>query len=434
MVTVSYNRYIPTNIQELTSFTQSSLLKTASYLTDPLCKARESYVRLQALDDLSEASPKIKGLLLSAANLPFCSFLKEDGYDKWVESWYLKVALLGYGIISPITTPLGIALRSLTANLSYGPLHYTGSFPEKERTGNTFTHFFRNICGIKAGYDIEEGAQMPIKDDLDLAGNTRLDRLIEQIKEQDPDVLCLNEVYDINDAHYITNALKDRYAHFVLNCGPRSIGPSSGLFFATKFAASNVEFIPFPKEMLVENAKYCEKGALFVDIKDSQGKLATVALTHAQHSDAVRHGTNAEKQARADELKFIFDRISTKDRVILTGDLNMDDQEMQESQNAPIYNQFSKAYQYFSGDDEDFTWGGDLWYVGFGNRGNSLVRASDRKEPRKASTGCNLDHTMVKGLTKIETVLTKDPTPYDPNKISKDSLSDHRGLLSTITL
>ncbi|MBS0627104.1 MAG: endonuclease/exonuclease/phosphatase family protein [Verrucomicrobia bacterium] len=435
---VSYDRWIPRNLSDVSTFARSLSFLTASYLTDPTCKAKEYFVRSLVLDDLPSASPRIRDFLHSVSYLPFCSFLAQDEYAKWAEFYYLRVAAAGFAVLSPITTPVGIALRAIVGNVASGPLHYRGSLPEKEREGNQFSHLLRNICGIKAGYDIEEGAQMPLRDDLNYRGSDRVDRLIAQIEESDPDVLCLNEVFDIRDAHYIANALKNRYAHFIFQCGPRSIGTNSGLFFATKFSVSDIQFKAFPKEMLVDTAKYCEKGVLLVDVKDSKGEIATIALTHAQHSDQVRHGSRQEKKARTDELEFIMESLARKTSVVLTGDINMDDDEMKEPDNIAIYNQFVKNTTYIDErGKEHFTWGGDKWYVDFGNRttDSSLLPAAQRLEPRKPSTGCNLDHTMVtKSEMTITSTLIKDPVAYDPTKISRDSLSDHRGLWSIITL
>jgi len=436
---VPYDRWIPGNISDVSAFGKSTLLVTASYLTDPVCKAKEYFIRSLMIDDLPSASPRVRDFLHSVAHLPFCSFLTRDEYAKWFEFYYLRVSAVAFAVLTPITAPVGIALRAIIGNMAPEPLHYRGSLPEKEMEGNRFSHVLRNICGIKAGYDIEEGAQMPLRDDLNYPENDRLNRLIAQIEESDPDVLCLNEVFDINDAHYITNALKHRYAHFVLQCGTRFVGPNSGLFFASKFAVSDVRFKTFPKEMLVDNAKQCEKGVLLVDIKDSRGKIATMAVTHAQHSDQVRHGSLEEKRARTEEFKFIMETLAEKRSVVLTGDINMDDEEMKEPGNITFYNRFVKNTTYIDENGkEQFTWGGDKWYVDFGNRisNYSILPASSRRsEPRNFSTGCNLDHTMVsKSEMSVVTKLIEDSVPYDPAKISRNSLSDHRGLLSIITV
>jgi exonuclease III len=434
---VYYDRNIPANLSEVSTFTCSSVLITASYLTDPVCKAREYFVRSRMLKDLPAASPKIHDFLYYVSYLPFCSFLTQDDYAKWMEFYYLRAASGAFFAISPVTAPLGMGLRSLVGNMAPGPLHYRGSFPEKEREVNQFSHFLRNICGIKAGYDIEEGAQMPIRDDLNYSGRDRLDRLIEQIQELDPDVLCLNEVFDVNDAHYITNALKRQFAHFIFSCGTRSIGLNSGLFFASKFAVSHHLFKPFPKEMVVGSAKHCEKGVLFVDLKDTQGEIVTIALTHGQHSDQVRYGSPEEKKARAQEFQFLQQHLAGKERILVTGDLNMDDAEMQEEQNIEIYDQFTKRVRYFCEDGkEQFTWGGDSWYVDFGNRTAlypTFPTSANRLEPRRPSLGCNLDHTMVSKETMlVESVLVQDLIPYDPFKISREGFSDHRGIWSVI--
>ncbi len=431
-----YDQWIPRNGADASTYASSAALKTASYLTDPACKSREFWVRSLVLDDLPSASPRICNFLYFASYLPFCSFLAQDEYAKWFEFYYLRSASVGLALTSCFTAPLGIALRAIVGNIASGPFHYRGSFPEKEREGNWFSHLLRNICGIEGGYDIEEGAQMPIRDDLNYIGSDRIDHLIEQIRSCNPDVLCLNEVFDFNDAHYIANALKDQYAHFIFQCGTRSVGPNSGLFFASKFGVSHSEFKPFPKEMLVGDTKQCEKGVLIVDIKDSQGYIATIALTHGQHSDAVRHGTDEEKEARANQLQFIQNALTDKSRVVITGDFNMDDDEMKEAQNVDIYQQFVKTTAYHQEGKEEFTWGGDEWYVSHGNKTADypVYPSSIRKELRKVSTGCNLDHTMVSKKTmSVNSVLLKDPTPYDPCKLSRESLSDHKGVLSVVT-
>ena len=53
---------------------------------------------------------------------------------------------------------------------------------------------------------------------------------------------------------------------------------------------------------------------------------------------------------------------------------------------------------------------------------------------KKVSGPLNLDHTLIKKGTakKIETILVE--TGYDAKQLKKEALSDHKGLLSRITL
>ena len=103
--------------------------------------------------------------------------------------------------LSPITTLPGMILRFAASHLETERfIHYTTLVEEKEVYDNTFTHMQWNICGIKGGYDIEDGGQMPIKDDLLPSSEHRISKIIEKILNEDPDVLCLNEVFDIADS------------------------------------------------------------------------------------------------------------------------------------------------------------------------------------------------------------------------------------------
>ena len=104
---------------------------------------------------------------------------------------------------------------------------------------------------------------------------------------------------------------------------------------------------------------------------------------------------------------------SVRDRcVILTGDLNLDDEEYQASD---WKNGFIKGDQF----KDHFTWGGDQFCA-------TLVG------DKKVSGPLNLDHTMYKKETaqSIETTLVK--TGYEPSRFKLEALSDHEGLLSVV--
>lgn len=83
----------------------------------------------------------------------------------------------------------------------------------------------------------------------------RLDLILKQIKEQNADIICLQEVYSEAASLKLYENLKDKYAHFYINIGPTSI-PSellnwklnSGLFIASKFPLKNPYFEAFSFE------------------------------------------------------------------------------------------------------------------------------------------------------------------------------------------
>lgn len=437
---IVYSLHWPENNQEFLSWSKIAAYKIASYLTDPVCMAREYSVRLQILQDLPP-SPAFERSVES-----ICSYIRQMQQidESWLDQQKMarfaeRCFLLGgfafYSVLTPATALPAMLLRFVASNLeNENFIHYRGLVPEKSFESGTLTHLHWNICGIKAGYEIEEGGQMPL----------HLGRIVEiaqKILFEDPDVICLNEVFDINDAIYFVEALKCRYAHFVIQCGSRTSGPNSGLFFATKFGVDKISFTPFPKEILVGNAKYSEKGFLIVKMEDRQGPIATMILSHLQHSNEPNFPTIEEEAARKRELDLILKQIdfTTDEHVILAGDLNLDDEEFLRIE-PRYYSRFKKTRDYTSVfDEESKTWLGDQWYVEYGNRDFtcSFISASGIRK-RQVSEGMNLDHVLVKIpkeeslRPEIHTILKS--TGYNPQKLSRASLSDHMILFSTIKL
>ncbi len=372
--------------------------------------------------------------------------------DAWLDPEYIapfaeKCFLLSgsaiFFTLSPITTLPVMILRFAASHLeSKRFIHDTTLVEEKEVYDNTFTHMQWNICGIKGGYDIEEGGQMPIRDDLLPFEEHRISKIIEKILNEDPDVLCLNELFDINDAIYLVGALQNRYAHFVIQCGTRTLGINSGIFFATKFGIQNINFTSFPKEMSVGNTKYAEKGFLTLKTYDCNGPIAKLILTHLQHSGEPEHPTFKEEFTRKQQLYMVLQEIDpyTDENVVLSGDLNLDDVEFLKI-DPLFYSLFKKTTDYATSiNEENKTWLGDQWYIEYGNKEStfSLLQPSTTSNKRKISNGINLDHVLVKicsdkSLTpEINTILKS--TGYNPKKLSRESLSDHMILFSTITL
>lgn len=441
---IVYDWHIPESFEEASSWSKIAAYQIASYLTDPLCKAREYMIRAQILDALP-ASSSIKNSIE-----PLCSFVKKmqlideswldtDFVAKFTEKCLLLSGSALLSIAAPFTAAPAAMLRFVTANLETDRfIHYKGFFSEKELgPERCFNHMLWNVCGIKAGYDIEEGGQMPIQDDFLPFSEQRIFKIAEKILEEDPDVLCLNEVFDIRDALYLVNALQKRYAHFVIHCGTRTLGTTSGLFFATKFAVEDVSFTPFAKDALYGLAKYAEKGFLSVKTKDSKGPIANFITTHLQHSDQAAFPSYEEEMSRKKELECIMEHISPAEDAILAGDLNLEDAEFVKT-SAHIYSQFNKTVSYLpSSSEEERTWLGDEWYVQHGNQSLTLLSLGRKEEKRLVSPSLNLDHVLVKkreeaSSPSVNTVLKR--TGYDPQRISRDSLSDHMILLSQIHL
>jgi hypothetical protein len=205
---IPYNQPYPTTYEDYAFWSKAAAYRLASYLTDPVCKAREYAVRSQTLEDLPPSTLVKNYVELISSYVKKMQLVDERWIDvDYVSQFAEKCFLIGgaavFSTLTPITALPAMALRFVASKLGGESfIHYTGLLQEKELTENNFTHMQWNICGIKAGYDIEEGAQMPIRDDLLPFNENRIVRIAKKILEENPDVLCLNEVFDINDASY----------------------------------------------------------------------------------------------------------------------------------------------------------------------------------------------------------------------------------------
>jgi endonuclease/exonuclease/phosphatase family metal-dependent hydrolase len=364
----------------------SAALLLASYLTDPACKVHEFYRRIQVIDALHPlASP--------------------------VENCVRKVFLaLGMGVsasIAVFTTVPGIALRFLVVNLREDPFSYQKRDGSKTlpRDGS-FSLLSWNICGIGAGFAISDGGLLPWQ--------FRIERIINQIIEKDADVNCLYEVFDPQAAEEIAARLKERgYTHFYYNIGTLSMGVSSGIFVASKYAIEKPEFTPFPQEALVGRAQFTAKGVFGFDLK-SQGRcFARIFATHLQHSEEPGFPEDKEVEARKKEMGIILGKIEeVRDKcIVVTGDLNLDDKEYR---GAEWQSRFQKGDRFTSS-----TWKGDDFCA--------------KLMEKRASGACNLDHTMLLSSSAGDISTELVETGYDPKSYREEALSDHEGLLSVIS-
>jgi len=361
---------------------KEKVLQTASYLTDPVCKSREFLMRCYVVNDLNPNSYRITNLFrkcMLAAGITVC------------------------GLLAIFCTLPAMALRYAVCRLQKAPyIHRTG-IPEKVMEGSAFTIFSWNICYTKGGYEISDGGV--------LSSPERIGALGAKILEQDADVVSLYEVFDINDALYLYEKMKNNYAHFYFSMGPRVIGPSSGIFIATKFAVEDPQFLAFPKEALDGRAKNAEKGIFSFDLKG----CARIFATHLGHSEISAEPTPNEVKARQDQMKIMMDLVDkpgrTRGRVVV-GDLNLRDEEFHEA---------SWKDQFVRGDAfTEKTWGGDAYCAALMGK--------------KASGPLNLDYNMfLKGTA--QTIVTRlVPTGFDGKVFNKEALSDHQGLFSTISI
>jgi len=369
------------NWGEWESWCKETALRTASYLTDPVCKSRELWMRCQVVKDLHPDAYRVTNLFRQTVFLS---------------------GVAACGLAAVVCTLPAMALRYAVCRLQQQPyICRKGTAAEKEVQNATFSLLSWNICYTQAGFEITDGGV--------ISSPERIQALSDKILEQDADVVCLYEVFDINTALYLYEQLKGRYAHFYFSMGPRVVGPPSGIFGATKFAVENPHFQAFPKEALDGRAKNCEKGIFSFDIKN----CARVFATHLQHSEICAKPTPEEEKARRDEMEIMMELVDkpgrTRGRVIV-GDLNMDDKEFDA---ATWRNRVVKGDTY-----TEKTWGGDGYCAG-------LVG-------KEASGPLNLDHNMIVEGTARSITTRLVSTGFKGDVLNKGALSDHQGLFSEI--
>jgi endonuclease/exonuclease/phosphatase family metal-dependent hydrolase len=358
----------------------------ASKLTDPLCRAHQLYRETLLVDALYPAASSFerglkKNLLFldSAANLFFSLF----------------------------TTFPGIELRFLALALQDHPfLYFKGDAEEKKWEGTTLSLLSWNLCCVSGGYSITDGGVLP--------WHFRFKQCAQAIREQNADILCLYEIFDIQTALGLYEALKKEYSHFYFNIGPHAIGLSSGLFIASKLPVEQAEFVPFPKAHFDGRAKHCKKGFFSFELLHGDMNFVRIYATHLQHSECPENPTEGELKAREQEMGLIVAHMKhyQDQTCLLTGDLNLEEKEMHAAR-------WSQYFDHGSIEGCGCTWGGDAFC--------SMLLGKPVSPP------LNLDHTLMTKRSKAILKTFYVDTGFEGDAFNASALSDHKGLLSIVS-
>ncbi len=350
---------------------KGAAVRLASALTEPVCKAHELGRRIQLVPHLHPGAWKVEIL---------------------ARQLFLGLGLVLCAVFSPLAL-VGMGLRYAITLLQNKPyLYFRGN--AASITKEEIVMLMWNIACNSAGHSISDAGVLPWA--------FRIDSIIAKIREKDPDLLVLQEVYDPPAAFYLYQQLQNEYAHFYFNIGPRAVGVSSGFFVASKLAIKNPNFVPFSKDILDGRTKNAEKGVFSFDVNGMR-----LFTTHLQHSEECAYPTQAELQCRKLEIEMLVAEVNNvAGPVIITGDLNAEG------------NELTELFKYCRESKTEKTWGGDRWYATF---------ADPRK---KISDPLTLDHTMASKGVELYTELV--PTGYDATRFDPKALSDHTGLLSRI--
>jgi hypothetical protein len=164
----SQSQWLSLDWSEWEGWCKETALRTASYLTDPLCKSRELLMRCYVIHDIHPDAYRVTNLvrqILLLQGMAVCALL--------AVSWTLPAMALRY------------AVCCLQKELY---VYRKGNIEEKDLQGSTFTLLSWNICYTQAGYELTDGGV--------LSSPERIQTLSDKIVERDADVICLYEVFE----------------------------------------------------------------------------------------------------------------------------------------------------------------------------------------------------------------------------------------------
>lgn len=176
-----------------------------------------------------------------------------------------------------------------------------------------------NVCFLPGSLPMLFGGMTPWE--------LRIDKVAERIKQLDADIICLQEVFEEESAEILYEKLKNKYAHFYINIGPRnfgfnqeSAGMSSGLFVASKYELQN------PKFHVFKNTTYHMNRGFFEFSLNKEG--SEFAHVYTTHLEAFAHPPGPEfREEQLREILAVMDENNKKSKgnaaIILCGDLNI---------------------------------------------------------------------------------------------------------------
>lgn len=160
----------------------------------------------------------IRALIVLGAVLSFC-FLGH----------VILISAIGLGLGSHLFRAIGYQFQK------NGFTHVRGSAPEIDLQQGQASVIAWNIRGYK---------ELPYDHGV-VHWSSRIDRILGEIRRENPDVIVLQDVHDPALMRTLINTLGDRYAHFYIHLGPSMWGSESGCMVITKCAVHSFSYTPF---------------------------------------------------------------------------------------------------------------------------------------------------------------------------------------------
>lgn len=295
-----------------------------------------------------------------------------------------------------------------------------GDAPVQVVSGNSFSVFSFNTCFVWDRLPMVWGGPLPWE--------FRMDEIVDKIKEENPDILCLQEVYDQKAAAQLYQKLRGQYRHFYCNIGPRtfglstaSFGLSSGLFVASRYEIENPQFIAFG-----DNSPAGRTSGFFDITVMGPKKPAGRVLTTHLHPFENQEGRDWREKQMKQIVSYMQEKLQDRPDIpyLLCGDLNTELNNKEPAERLITQN-FFNAY------------GQDTTEVTFENRTRCDYRnywwLLGRRLENFTTQPKSIDYALLLHSEKHFDLHSRVVSMSDPQK-PEDVLSDHQALLSTLQL
>jgi len=169
-------------------------------------------------------------------------------------------------------------------------------------------------------------------------------KFLKMSEEELPDIVCLQEVFDLDAIETVSGKLLQKYLYVVHSIAPREFGSNSGLLVATKYPIEEIEFFKF--DHLEAEDAMANKGILRMKVKIDENRSAVVYNAHLQSSRGDPPNPNAtdpekdpghydnvtqrRQRLKTSQLNDILERVKKDDRgqppeteIFVCGDLNV---------------------------------------------------------------------------------------------------------------
>ena len=195
-------------------------------------------------------------------------------------------------------------------------LSLKGSGTVKKIIDKSLSFFQLNCCLTSGGFSRMFGGVV-------LPNHERVRAIGKMIRENHPDLVCLQEVSDWDDAYGLYRELVPDYAEFYFHMGatPCVLQNNSGLFVASKVAIDNPELHGFSE---IQGTESMVNKCFFV----FSTQIAHFITTHLSPSSDDLHPKDAEMRVRAEEQNKIYlaacrRMAQNKKPLFVAGDLNI---------------------------------------------------------------------------------------------------------------